>query len=207
MKNRFALSAGLLLIAGMGLAFAGDSKKEAAVRPAAVTQGDAKVREFKDILFKLVRQDEYLDEAIETLDTAAAAPTVEDLSALGVSLQAITKNLNHVAALNKAEFAAIQPGSDLTKYTNTILSYSRKVDRKAAQVSALIGQLAAKNKKSAMRDAVSSKKGSKKARGKSVAQIVAEQKAVERLAADARGLRGASRNLSAASKWLYIASK
>lgn len=207
MKNKIALSAGLLIIAGMGLAFAGSDKNAAPVQPAAVTQEDPKVREFKDILFKLVRQDEYLDETIETLDTAGAAPTVQDLSAMSVSLKAIANNLNHVAALNKAEFTAIQPGTSLSKYTNTILSYSRKVDRKAVQVSALISGLAAKNKKAAMRDAVTSKKGGKKARGKNLTQILAEQKAVEKLASDAKVLRGASRNLSATSKWLYIASK
>jgi hypothetical protein len=207
MKIKFTFTAGLILIAGMGLAFAGSSKDKSAVQPASVKQEDAKVREFKDILFKLVRQDEYLDEAIETLDTSASAPTVEDLSALGISLKAITKNLEHVSALNKAEFTAIQAGSEYTKYTNTILSYSRKVDRKAVQVSALITQLAVKNKKASMRDAVSSKKGSKKTRGKSLTRILAEKKAVEKLAADAKGLRGASRNLSATSKWLYIASK
>lgn len=208
MKIKFTLSAGLILIAGMGLAFAGSSKDKTSVQPAAVKQEDAKVREFKDILFKLVRQDEYLDEAIETLDTSASAPTVDDLAALGISLKAIAKNLNHVAALNKAEFTAIQSGSEYIKYTNTILSYSRKVDRKAVQVSTLIARLAAKNKKASMRDAVSSKKGGKKmARGKNLNQILAEQNAVEKLASDAKGLRGASRNLSAASKWLYIASK
>lgn len=207
MKNKIALSAGLLIIAGMGLAFAGSDKNAAPVQPAAVTQEDAKVREFKDILFKLVRQDEYLDETIETLDTTGAAPTVEDLSAMSVSLKAIANNLNHVAALNKAEFTVIQPGTNLSKYTNTILSYSRKVDRKAVQVSTLISGLAAKNKKAALRDAVTSKKGGKKVRGKKLTQILAEQKAVEKLASDAKALRGASRNLSATSKWLYIASK
>lgn len=208
MKNKFALSAGLVLLAGMGLAFADTAEKTAAPVQASVSQEEAKVKEFKDILFKLVRQDEYLDEAIETLDTSSSRPTTQDLSALGISLKSIAKNLNLVSALNKSEFTSIQPGTRLSTYTNTILSYSRKVDRKAGQVGALVAQMAAKNKKAAMRDAVSSRKGGKKARGgKKLTQILEEQKAVERLAADARVLRGASRNLSATSKWLYIASK
>jgi hypothetical protein len=206
MKIKFALSAGLVLLSGLGLAFAGDAKTAAV--PAAVTQEDAKVKEFKDILFKLVRQDEYLDEAIESLDSSAARPGAQELAAIGISLKSIAKNLNHVSALNKAEFTTIQPDTRLATYTNTILSYSRKVDRKAGQVGALIAQLSVQNKKAALRDAVTSRKGGKKARGgKKLTQILEEQKAVERLALDARSLRGASRNLTATSKWLYIASK
>ncbi|MDD2804043.1 MAG: hypothetical protein PHV33_00685 [Elusimicrobiales bacterium] len=206
MKIKFALSAGLVLLSGLGLAFAGQAKSAAV--PAAVTQEDAKVKEFKDILFKLVRQDEYLDEAIESLDSSASRPDAQELAALGVSLKSIAKNLNHVSALNKAEFTSIQSDTKLATYTNTILSYSRKVDRKAGQVGALIAQLAVQNKKAALRDAVTTRKNGKKARGgKKLTQILEEQKAVERLAADAKTLRGASRNLTATSKWLYIASK
>lgn len=202
MKFKLALSAGLVLVTGMGLAFAVPARS-----PQAAVQEEAKTKEFKDILVKLVRQDEYLDEALEILDTASGRPSQEDLAAVGVSLKAIAKNLRHVSALNKAEFAAIQPGSDLSNYTNTILSYSRKVDRKAIQVGSLVAQLAAKNKKAAMRDAVTSRKGGKKARGRQLTEVLAEQRAMDRLAADARALRGASRDLSATSKWLYIASK
>lgn len=205
MKFKLALSAGLVFITGMGLAFAGPAVP--ARSPQAAVQEEAKTKEFKDILVKLVRQDEYLDEALEILDTASGRPSQEDLAAVGVSLKAIAKNLRHVSALNKAEFAAIQPGSDLSNYTNTILSYSRKVDRKAIQVGSLVAQLAAKNKKAAMRDAVTSRKGGKKARGRQLTEVLAEQRAMDRLAADARALRGASRDLSATSKWLYIASK
>ena len=207
MKNKFALSAALVLLSGLGLAFAGTALKTEAARAPAVTQDEAKVKEFKDILFKLVRQDEYLDEAIETLDSSSGPAGLEDISALGVSLKAIAKNLAHISALNKREFAAIQSGSSLSTYTNTILSYSRKVNRKAGQVNVLVAQLAAKNKKAAMRDAVSSRKGGKKVRGKKLTQLLDEQKAVEKLSADVKNLRAASRDLSATSKWLYIASQ
>ncbi len=207
MKNKFAIFAALFLAAGAGLSYAGSPKKAEAAKPA-VSQEDARVRDLKDILFKLVRQDEYLDEAIETLDTTGAAPTAEDLAALGVTLKSVSRNLLQVAALNKEQFSSIQPGSEYARYTNTILSYSRKVDRKAAQVGTLIAGIAAKNKKAAMRDAVASKKkGAKKIRGKSLNQVLAEQKAVEKLAGEAKVLRGASRSLHASSKWLYIASK
>ena len=205
MKKRFALTAGLILFAGMGLAFAASGVKTPAASE--VKTENPKVKEFKDILFKLVRQDEYLDEAVETLDTANGRLTVEDLSALRFSLKTIAGNLRHISALNKAEFSAIESGSELGTYTNTIMSYSRKVNRKVGQVNALVAQLAAKNKKAAMRDAVASRKGGKKVRGKKITDIVAEQRAMDALAAELKALASASRSLNATSKWLYIASK
>lgn len=207
MKNKIALSAGLILLSGLGLAFAGTAVKTSPVGTAAVKQEDAKIKEFKDILFKLVRQDEYLDEAIETLDSSAGPADVQDISALGVSLKVIAKNLKHISALNKTEFSSIQAGSALSNYTNTILSYSRKVNRKVGQVNVLVAQLAAKNKKASMRDAVTSRKGGKKVRGKNLTQLLDEQKAVEELASVAKSLGAASRDLNASSKWLYIASQ
>ena len=207
MKNKIALSTGLILLTGLGLAFAGTTVKTSPAGAPAVKQEDAKVKEFKDILFKLVRQDEYLDEAIETLDSSSGPADVQDISALGVSLKVIAKNLKHISALNKTEFASIQAGSALSKYTNTILSYSRKVNRKVGQVNVLVAQLAARNKKASMRDAVTSRKGGKKVRGKNLTQLLDEQKAVGELAAVARSLGAASRDLNASSKWLYIASQ
>ncbi len=207
MKNIFTLSAGLVLLAGMGLAFGATPAKTAGAAAPAVTKEDVKVNEFKDILFKLVRQDEYLDEAIETLDSSNGKMNLQDISAMSVSLKTIANNLKHVSALNKSEFSSIQPGSPLATYTNTILSYSRKVNRKAGEVNTLVAQLAVKNKKATMRDAVSSRKGGKKGRGKKISQMIEEQKAMEELAAQVKDLRGASRGLNATSKWLYIASK
>ena len=207
MNKRSALTAGLIIISGMGLAFAGVPAAAPAAQSASVSQEDAKAKEFKDILFKLVRQDEYLDETIDKLDSADGRLGGHEISALGLSLKLIAGNLNKVSELNKTQFAAIQPGSSLSRYTNTILSYSNKLLRKSGQVNALVAGIAAKNKKSAMRDAVVSRKGGKKARGKKISQLLEEQKALETLTSDARKLRGASRNLAATSKWLYIASK
>lgn len=205
MKNKIALTAGLILLSGLGLAFAGTEAKAPVQAAPVVKQEDAKAAEFKGILFKLVRQDEYLDEAIETLD-ASKRPSSHDLTAMGLSLKMIAGNLNNVSALNKKEFASIQPGSNLSKYTNAILSYSKSVNRKSAQVSAIVTKMAAATKKAGMRDAVSGKKGAKKG-GKKLTQLLEEQKVLAALAADAKKLRSASRNLSATSKWLYIASK
>ncbi len=206
MKNRFAISAALVLVTGMGLAFAGETAKPAAQAAPAVQAEDPKAKEFKDILFKLVRQDEYLDEAIDVLDSSNGRLSAHDATAMGLNLKMIAGSLAKVSQLNKKEFASIQPGSSLANYTNTILSYSRKVDRKAARVNLIIAQISAKSKKAAMRDAVSSKKGAKKG-GKKLTQMLEEKNALAALAADAKKLRGASRDLSATSKWLYIASK
>lgn len=206
MKNKFTLTAGLILLSGLGLAFAGTDVKAASKAAPEVKQEDAKVTEFKGILFKLVRQDEYLDEAIETLDSSKGRLSAHDISTIGLSLKTIAGNLNRVSVLNKNEFASIQPGSHLAKYTNTILSYSNKVNRKSVQVSAIVAKMAAATRKAGMRDAVSSKKGARKG-GKKLTQLLEEQKALATLAADAKTLRSASRDLTATSKWLYIASK
>ncbi len=204
MKIKFAFSAALVLLTGLGLAFAGTPAKTAA---APAVKEDAKTREYKDILFKLVRQDEYLDEALETFDAAKGRMSAHDLSAMGLSLKMIADNLNRVSALNKAEFAAAQPGSAYAKYTTTIFSYSSKVNRKTARVGAVIAQLAAKYKKSDLRDAVAAKRTGKKARGSKLLQLLEEQKAMESLTADLKTLRAASRGVNATSKWLYISTK
>lgn len=207
MKIKIALSAGLILLSGLGLAFASTAEKAGLVQTPAVNQKDAKVKDFKEMLSKLVRQDESLDEAIETLDPDNGPVAAGDITAIGFSLKSIAKNLNTISALNKTEFSTIQSGSSLSAYTNTILSYSRKVNRKVGRVNALVAQLAAKSKKASMRDAVSSRKGAKKVRGKNLTQLLNEQKAVEKLAGEVKTLRAASRDLTATSKWLYIASK
>lgn len=167
---------------------------------------EAKTREMKDILFKLVRQDEYLDEAIETLDAGNAGLTAEDISAIGLSLKLIKNNLEHISALNKKQFTEAQPTSSLSVYTRTIFSYSRKVTVKAAQVGDLVSAALAKGKRSAMRDAVSSKRGAKKG-GKSLTALLEERQALEALADDAKSLKASARKLNATSKWLYIVSK
>ena len=204
MKIKIILSALIVTVSGLGLAFAG-TPAAIAVKQAPAPQAAAdKSGEFKEILVKLVHQDEFLDTAIESLGNKKDL-TAHDLAAIGLNLKLIAGNLNSISALNRTEFAEITPGSELSNYTNAILSYSRKLDRKTAQVSAITARLASANKKGAMRDAVSSKKGRKG--GKRIAQMAAEQSALADLAADARTLRGASRGLNATSKWLYIASK
>ena len=125
---------------------------------------------------------------------------------MGLTLKLIAGTLNQVSAMNRREFSAVSPETGVSSYTNAILSYSRKVDRKTALISSLIAGLGEKNKKAAVRDAVSSRKA-KRAGGKKLTQLLAEQNALQALAADAKKLRGAAKALSATSRWLYIASK
>ncbi len=208
MKNTIiSFSAAVLVAASAGFAAAGQ-KKGAVQDPAmtaARTNGDASVKELKDTLYRLVRQDESLDGAIAALTAPRAGE--KDLAAVSATLKTVSSSLRYLSARNEKAFAAIQPASGLTRYTNAILSYSRKLNRKSARVAALAARMAGSGRKAGMRDAVSSGRHGKKARGRTLTQMLAQQQALKRLALDARKLRGASRGLSATSKWLYIASK
>ncbi|HBE89179.1 MAG TPA: hypothetical protein DDW67_08590 [Elusimicrobia bacterium] len=162
----------------------------------------------KDILFKLVRQDELLDEAIENLEGANGPVTVKELAGIKKTLGVVRKNLDHISWLNKEFFAEAVPGSETEKYTRTILSYSGKISRKSAEISAIAARAAAANKKSAMRDAPSSKKSRKSAAGtRSVKQILAEKDAWAGIAAETKSLKSSSYRLKATSRWLHVASK
>ena len=175
--------------------------------PAAVAADTPKVKEMKNILFKLVRQDEHLDETIETLNTSKRKLSVYDLSALGLSLKVIKSNLDTVSTMNKDQFPEVQPNRNLTIYTRAILSYSRSISRKITKISSLVTGTPLKNKRPAMRDAVASRKGKKTGNEKRLTRIIEEQKAMEMLSSDIELLKASSRKLNATSKWLYIVSK
>jgi len=215
---KFAVYAAIMAILGVSLSFGGVTPKrgvqtadgQASVSPAQA----AKIKQMKDILFKLVRQDEYLDEAIETLDTANHKFTAHDISALSLSLKLIKENMDNASALNKAQFAELQPGLNLSSCTKAILSYSAKMNAKVLRVGLLTRNLSAKNKKAAMRDAVSAKKGGpddsargRKVRGKSITRLLDEQQALKQLSFEVKNLKASSARLTAISKWLYIVSK
>ena len=208
MKVKSTIAAALTVIFSVGAVFANTAAPvPAADTQTAVAAENPKVKELKGILFKLVRQDEYLDETIDTLDSANGKFSLDDITALGLGLKMIKGNLDAISAMNKKQFAEVQPNPALNTYTRTILSYSRQVSQKVAKVNGLVARAALKNKKSAMRDAVTSKKGGKAAKGKKLTQILEEQKAMEKLSADIKTLRVSSNKLTATSKWLYIVSK
>ena len=209
MKAKSTIAVALTMIFSVSAVFAnaGTAAPAAPKTETAATVENPKVKELKDILFKLVRQDEYLDETIDTLDSANGKFSLNDISALGLSLKMIKGNLDVISALNKKQFAEVQPDAALNTYTKTILSYSRQVSQKVVKVNGLVARAAFKNKKSAMRDAVASKKGGKAVKGKKLTQMLEEQKAMELLSADIKTLRASSNKLTATSKWLYIVSK
>lgn len=200
MKTILTIFAALMLVSGGPAA----AKTPAAAQDAASGK-EAKEAGFRDILTKLLRQDEELDEALLKLDSAKPLPARE-FTTMGLTLKQIAGTLQQASAMNRREFSAVSPDTGVSSYTNAILSYSRKVDQKTALISSLVAGLAQKNKKSAVRDAVSSRKA-KKAGGRKLTQLLAEQNALLALAADAKKLRGAAKDLSATSRWLYIASK
>jgi len=174
----------------------------------------------KNTLSKLIRQDDFLDEALATLESANGKLSAHNMLALGLSFKIIKTDLDAISALNKKEFSQVQPEPGATTYTKTILSYSRSISQKITKISSLVAKASSANKKLAMRDAVTSPDSSgsqargtgrslykKAGNGKKLTQILEEQKAVERLSSDIRILKTASRQLNATSKWLYIVSK
>ncbi|MEI7482678.1 MAG: hypothetical protein WCK75_10060 [Elusimicrobiota bacterium] len=174
----------------------------------------------KNTLSKLIRQDDFLDEALETLESANGKLSAHNMLALGLSFKIIKSDLDAISALNKKEFSEVQPEPGATTYTKTILSYSRSISQKIIKISGLVAKASRTNKKLAMRDAVISPDSSgsqargtgrppykKTGNGKKLTQILEEQKAVERLSSDIQILKTASRQLNATSKWLYIVSK
>ena len=212
MNRRSAIAAALTMILAVSAAFADAAATASAVPasgkpPAAAAADEAKVKEIKDILFKLVRQDEYLDETIDTLDSSNKKLSLHELTALGLSLKVIKGNLNAISAMNKKQFSEIQPNEGLTTYTKTILSYSRSISRKIAKVAGLVSAASSGNKKREMRDAPSSRNGKKNGNGKKLSQLLEEQQAMKRLSADIQLLKISSQKLTATSNWLYLVSK
>lgn len=211
MRIRSAITAFFVPIFAVNMVFAKAVDKAAvypgkAVKIQAPAVNEAKAKEMKDILSKLVRQDEYLDEAIETLESRDAGLAAEDISAIGLGLRMIRNNLEQISAMNRKQFSDIQPYTSLSVYTRAIFSYSRKVTAKSAQLGQIVSAALAKGRKPAMRDAVSSKRSAKKG-GKSLTGLLKKRQALETLSNDAKKLITSAKKLNAASKWLYIVSK
>ncbi|MDQ7773057.1 MAG: hypothetical protein RDU13_05980 [Elusimicrobiales bacterium] len=205
-RNHLILAAAACFIFSYSPASAGEAPSGKSGEAAAVPAPAGDLAGLKDVLFKLVRQDEILDEAIENLEGANGPVTVKELAGIKNTLGVVRKNLDHVSWLNKKHFASVEPGSETEKYTRTILSYSDKISRKSARISAIAARAAAAKTKSALRDAPSSKR-SGAARSKSVRQVLAEKDAWTGIAAETRQLKGSSGKLKATSRWLHVASK
>ncbi|MFA6433100.1 MAG: hypothetical protein WCW52_00245 [Elusimicrobiales bacterium] len=217
MRTLSAAAATLAVIFTAGAAFAGAATASPAAPPpaAAAKTGAAgtagpqagHAAEMKSILAKLVRQDDYLDEAIDTLDSSDKKLSAHDLTALSLSFKIIKKDLDAVSAMNKKEFSEIGQDPGTNACARTILSYSRSVSRKIGKVASIVAENSDMNKKHAMRDAVSSRKGKKSGKGKNLARLLEEQKALKALSSDIQNLKTSSKQVVATSRWLYIVSK
>jgi len=174
---------------------------------AVVNETAAKVEKMKSVLFSLVRHDECLDGVIDKFSSSNARLSAHEISTLGLTLKTVKGGLEAVSARNKKSFSEARPNAALAVYTRTILSYSRSISRKTAKIDALLAHAALSSKKTAMRDAVSSKKSGGIRNGKKLTQILEEQQALERLSADLQALKASSRKLTATSNWLDIVSK
>ncbi len=213
-KKLSATTAALILIFAIGAAASSSTTGTTSVnRPDSIQT----VR-MKNTLSKLIRQDDFLDEALETIESANGKLSTHNILALGLSFKIIKNDLDTISAMNKREFSEVQPGPGSATYTKTILSYSRSISQKIAQISGLITKTSRTDKRLAMRDAVLSppiSKGrgtgrtlvKKAGNGKKLTQILEEQKAMEMLSSDIQTLKTSSRQLNATSKWLYIVSK
>ncbi|MFA6584756.1 MAG: hypothetical protein WCS77_10705 [Elusimicrobiaceae bacterium] len=217
MNTRSAVTATLAAIFSVSAAFVDPAASlPAKARTPSVAASDASIgkgpdtvqaAKMKSILLKLMRQDEYLDEAIGTIESANGKLSAHNISALGLSFKIIKTDLDNISAMNKKEIPEIQPEPGIAACTKTILSYSRSVSRKIARIDSLMAKTAAVNRKQAMRDAVSSRKGKKTRNGKKLTQVLEEQKAMETLSSDIQALKTSSRKVAATSKWLYVVSK
>lgn len=187
-------------------AFAGGASEEAAGRDIN-SAAEVDTAGLRDILTKLVRQDELLDEAVENLEGANGPVAVRDLSALRNTLRVVRKNLDHISWLNKEQLAAVKPGSETGKYARAILSYSGRISSKSARISAIAARAGSAKNKSALRDAPSSGTQRKRAGGKSVKLILAEKDAWAGIAAETKNLKNSSYKLKATSRWLHVASR
>lgn len=205
-KGDILLAAAALFIFSCYPALAGEKTAKAGKDAAQVSDPAVEVSGLKDILFKLVRQDELLDEAIENLEGASGPVNVSTLAGIKKTLGVVRKNLDHISWLNKEHFTQVEAGSETEKYTRAILSYSGKISRKSAQISAIAARGASAGKKSSLRDAPSSKKARKSPKARSVKQILAEKDAWAGIAAETRNLKGSSHRLKATSRWLHVAS-
>jgi hypothetical protein len=158
----------------------------------------------KQILQDLIKQNEYMDNVLDEMKDSGKDLSLTQISSLDLTLNIINKNLNHISLLTKEELIKIQPISNNAIYAKTILSYATKMDIKVYRAQQIIKKSLSNN--SILRDVPNSKR-SKKIKGKSLLQIIKEQKAIHKLAKNMKNLKRSSKKLHATSKWLFIVAK
>ncbi len=175
--------------------FAGS--KNAKEVPTSPNQSISASSNLKDILYKLIKQDEYMDETIEKIKISKK---ISDTDSIIQKVRLIKKSLNEVTALNKTQLSNIRPDAETAKYTRTIMVYSNRINRKINVMRFLL----VKDSTSSLRNAPMS---SGKVKGKKLQQIIKEKEISESIKKEFISLEKSSARLKASSKWLYIASK
>lgn len=188
-----------VLLASQPIFSAEKNKDDNKVQPKASISSASSL---KDILYRLVKQDEYLDETIEKLRSSHGKLNETDSAEISSRIKLIKNSLNEVASLNKNQLALVTPDSETAKYTRTIMVYSQKISRKTRS---MVSSLDKASAASSMRNApVSSKR---QVKGKKLSQILREKEAADNLKKEFASLEKAAGRVKASSKWLYIASK
>jgi len=162
---------------------------------------DSQVKEnLKEILYKLVRQDQYLDETIYAVKAKNGKLNDEDTKSLLSGIKKVKKQMDEVSKLNKEQLIKIKQGAEIAKYTKTIMIYGNKIDKKTNYLISFLSK-----NQSKMRNAPISNKGYK---GKKKFQtIMEEQNRMEIVKKEIVSLKDFSKKLKANGKWLYIASR
>lgn len=158
----------------------------------------------KEILYKLVRQDEDIDKMVQEIQEKKNNLAAEEITALFSNIRRVKDNLEHISHLNKKEFENMSSNIEISKYTRAIMVYSNKINVKIRKMIIEVNSLLI-NKKKQIRNAPISKKSRNK--GKNIKQILKERENLQVLKNELSALFKSSFKTKATSKWLYIASK
>ncbi len=168
------------------------------------TLTETETPKLKQILQELIKQNEHMDNVLYEMKDLGRNLGLTQISSLDLTLNIINKNLERISLLTKEELIKIQPISNNAIYAKTILNYATKMDIKVYRAQKIIKKSLSKS--SILRDTPNSKK-SKKIKGKSLLQIIKEQKTIQKLAKNLKNLKYTSKKLHATSKWLFIVAK
>jgi len=204
MKKSISFIFSLILILFVGNTFSKEKNNTEKNNVSVVSDNTKSTKEnLKEILYKLVKQDDYLDEVIEKIQGKRSFSDEENKELLS-NIKLIRNNLEHITFLNKNELDKINSDPEISKYTRTIMVYSDKINKKTVNVLSFMN-LKIKKSQKGLRNAPISKKT--KVKGKNIKQLAAEQKNIENLRKELYELSKSSFKVKATSKWLYVASK
>ena len=164
----------------------------------------------KKILLELIKQNEHLDDVIDEMKDSGHNLNLVQISSFDLTFSIINENLKRISILAENELIKPRPIDGSYTYTKTILSHADKLNKKIYRVQNSVKK--SLSKKSILRDAPANRQTAnsgktKKIKGKNLAQIIKEQKAIHKLAKNIKQLKISSKKLRATSKWLFIVNK